>query len=209
MKREYPILLPIRTAGPGNHFPSEGARLLAGHEAAGPTPQLVLPLVIYQQLACCLSSTEREFQLMGFVEHDQGVFTISELVVPPHWGDAEQALMDQDAFAAFLSTQEAAGKDVGKLRLQMHSHSTANAYFSPQDIDAIRTAYACDWMVSLVGNQKLDLVARLDVFAPITLSVMMPIFIDVTGNDEQRATWLGELRASTRSTIMGFIRRVI
>ena len=129
------------------------------------------------------SRLPKEMQVMGFVERDEdNVFSVTELIVPPHSAGSAHADLDQSAaFSHWLDQLEAAGKDITKLRFQGHSHGRLDAYFSDTDIGTIRDAYTddlVDWMVHLVGNQRGKFLARLDIYKPFPLSIGLPIMIE-------------------------------
>jgi len=165
-------------------------------EAVAPPPRLVLELDVFLRLECYFRSTDKEFQVLGFVEAHDNSFVVGDLVVPKHSSGAAYTEIDQNAFPALLDELEKAGKDIEKLRLQIHSHGDLPAYFSPEDVNTIRTAYACDWMISFVGNRACDWYARLDVFEPISLSIALPIFISLPAvTPGQEEEWMCELKS--------------
>lgn len=175
--------------------------LLRGNQAIAPAPSLRIPEAIFRELVYYFSRLSREMQVMGFIEKDEhNVFTLTELVVPPHRAGFVHANLDQDAFVPWLDLLEAEKKDITKLRFQGHSHGTLDAYFSGTDVTTIREAYTeglVDWMVHLVGNQRGHFHARLDLYKPFPLSIGLPIMIEspkFVHTESEEKFWLKKFR---------------
>lgn len=172
-------------------------RLLHGCEAIVSSPRLVMPACIFRELAYYFSSVPREMQVLGVVEKDENnVFTISGLEVPPHSAGFDWAVLNQDLFPAWLTKLEREGKKT-EFRLQGHSHGSLDSYFSPEDINTIRNAYSCDWVISLVGNRHCVFLARLDIFEPIPVSIALPIIVEFSGlpfSEEEKELWACKLK---------------
>lgn len=166
-------------------------------------PQLFFAGSAWRQLSCYYRSIQTEFQLMGFVEQEErNMFRVTELAINPQYAGYGHARNAESKFADFLRELEAKGKNVDTLRFQAHSHGRFSTYFSPDDVDTIRHGYACDWMISMVGNLRSEFLARLDIFCPVPISIALPIFIEQgTGESPapdprlQEEQWLSELRS--------------
>ncbi|MBI2056562.1 MAG: hypothetical protein HYT37_04285 [Candidatus Sungbacteria bacterium] len=154
--------------------------LLSHEQAVADIPFLLFTDALYRELQFYLQESDGEFQLMGLVHYDEedNRFVVEELLHPPHIAGVANADLDQDLFPLWLDQLEKEGKDIRLLRLQAHSHGLIDAYFSSVDIRTIREAYACDWMISMVGNKKGFVLARLDVFRPVALSISLSIVVE-------------------------------
>lgn len=178
------------------------AALITGAQAIESAPQLFFAHDAWKQLSCYYRSIRTEFQLMGFVAQEEGnVFRVTELAINPQYAGYAHARNDESKFSDFLRELEAKGKDLGKLRFQAHSHGMFSTYFSPEDVNTIRNGYACNWMISMVGNMRDDFLARLDIFEPVPISIALPIFIDQQKHTSpapdsrlRKEQWLSELR---------------
>ncbi|MBU6500900.1 MAG: hypothetical protein KGJ89_02140 [Patescibacteria group bacterium] len=203
-KRNIPLCLPLKTLSPE-------AALISYPNAIRLLPKLVLASDVFRQLSCYYRSIRCEFQLMGFVEReDENVFRVTELAINPQYVGITHADNDTLMFSDFLRELELRGKDIGNLRLQAHSHGMLESYFSCRDVDTICDSYACDWMISMVGNIRLDLKARLDIFEPVPLSISLPIFVEsslseinapvvsVEEKSAEEAAWLMQLLKQMR-----------
>ena len=70
-----------------------------------------------------------------------------------------------------------AGKTLG---LQWHSHGRGGAYHSPTDMNTAHTygkIGTIDWMIWVVINDRGDIVARLEQYAPIRIGVPMTVIV--------------------------------
>ncbi|OGZ45956.1 MAG: hypothetical protein A3J54_03055 [Candidatus Ryanbacteria bacterium RIFCSPHIGHO2_02_FULL_45_13b] len=183
--------------------------LITGVDAIVSPPTLFVGHETYRELCFYFSSMEIEFQVMGFVKKDEGnMFSLSDLVIPPHSAGSIHTEIDQDKFPGWLDELEKAGKDIQDLRFQGHSHGMLSAFFSPEDIDTIRNAYGCDWMVSLVGNKTCDFKVRLDVFQPIPISLRIPLMVgQQTVSEEEAASWSQKLHTGHKATEKKFLWR--
>lgn len=175
--------------------------LLPNFQAVASTPRLILSSDIWQEMFFYFLHALGETQLMGFVEMRGGsIFSISELVITPHYASAGYATLDQDAFPAWLDVMEAQGKDIKKLRVRIHSHGELGVFCSIDDMEAIGESL-CDWEINIVGNRRGELLVRLDIFKPIVLSLAIPVFIQpplIPATDAQREVWLAKLKQARK-----------
>ncbi len=163
----------------GLRFNFGNARLIEDNQAIAPQPRLVMSETVFRELLYYMRRFRGEGQVMGFIDvHKDNAFIVSELVIPPHTAGPASADLDQDKFPFWLESLVESGKDVTKLRMQGHSHGDIASYFSAEDIDTIREEYACDWMVSVVGNRLGIFHARLDIYRPIPISISLPMFVE-------------------------------
>lgn len=176
------------------------AYLLRGEQCVSSTPSLFVPQNIFREIFFYFLHTPQEIQLWGLVEKDEdNEFTVEELVLAPQFQEMLHVENDQDAFPDWLESLERAGKDINKLRLQVHSHGLAKAFFSGEDIRTICEGYSCDWMISMVGDRSGMLLARLDIFEPVPLSLALPIFVEPSVDQftpEEKETWNQKLMAA-------------
>lgn len=174
-------------------------------QTIAPLPHLVFPLNIFRQLDFYYRTNKWEFQFFGLVTLDAetNAFVVTELVLNHHTASPAHADLLQDTFPALLDELEAAGKDITALRFQAHSHGEFQAVFSETDLHTIRHGYACDWMISFLGNATQNYNARLDVFSPITLSVALPIYVDLgEPSAEEKACWSSLLKQYRKISLL-------
>ena len=179
--------------------------LLRDSQAIAPSPVFLVPESVFRELVYHFSRMPKEMQVMGFVEKDEhNIFTLTELVIPPHVAGYAHADLDQGVFDAWLDVLEAEGKDIVKLRFQGHSHGEMDAYFSGTDMKTIRDAYTAElveWMIHLVGNQRGKFLARLDIYKPVQLSIGLPLMIEspkFSHSEGEEAVWQKKLADARR-----------
>ena len=78
---------------------------------------------------------------------------------------------DDDAMAEFLTKYHLAGKDIGKLKLWLHTHNNFAVSWSGRDEDTIANYSRSEFLISVVTNKFGDLLARIDIFQPLRLTV--------------------------------------
>lgn len=203
---ESVLCLPVAASGTKNVkplWPAELPAFLEESQTIAAPPQLIFPMEVFQQLDFYYRTYKTEFQLMGFVTKDeQNGFTVAELVLNDHNAGYAHADLDQDAFPALLDRLKNEGKDITTLRFQAHSHGKIAAMFSDQDIGTIKHAYACDWMISFLGNINRNYKARLDIFEPIPLSIALPIFVLFPAvPTEKEIEWAEALAARRKNSL--------
>lgn len=174
------------------------ASVLQEEQAIARSPRLVIRARVWRELFFYFLETPMETQLMGFIsKSEDNLFILEDLVLTPHHGSLGEADLDQDAYPKWLEALEKIGKDITKMRVQIHSHGDMPPYFSEEDMLTIREDYLLDWMISIVGNRKGELLGRLDIFKPIPLSLSLPIFIEplaVQPTNEEIITWKSKLK---------------
>lgn len=172
--------------------------LLCQGQTIAPMPRLVFSLQAFQKLNFYYRTQRQEFQTFGLVDNNDNTFVVTEIVVNEQSVGFAHADLDEEAFPAFLDRLEREGKDITKLRFQAHSHGMIDAYFSVQDLRAIK-GYACNWMISMVGNIRGNMRARLDIFEPLVVSIALPIFIQMDRPScGQTEVWTKELQDRIR-----------
>lgn len=198
-----PVSTPVINNDKPPPWPAELPAFLKGQQAIAPPPRLLFPQEVFQQLDFYYLTHKTEFQLMGLVVNDaRNEFTVTELVLNDHSAGYAHADIDQNAFPELLDRLQKNGKDITALRFQAHSHGVIPATFSKQDLDTIGNAYACDWMISFLGNVDRNYKARLDVFEPIPLSIALPIFVLFPAiSAEKEIEWAMALAARRKNSL--------
>lgn len=84
-----------------------------------------------------------------------------------------EASLNTEALMNFMQQWLVEGKDLGKIKVQWHSHANMGTFWSSDDEDNI-TGFdngATDWMLSLETNKSGDCIVRLDIFHPLRVTV--------------------------------------
>jgi proteasome lid subunit RPN8/RPN11 len=143
------------------------------------TPQAKMKLDLYIQL-----SGETEVSGLGKVErHGRDDFLCSDVVLfeqASSWAGTE---LSQEAVAEFFEAVMERSEDPGQYRLWWHSHGDHPCYWSRVDEKTIERL-GSSWLVSVVGNVRSDLLARIDVFDPVHLGMELPTGILLEGHPD-------------------------
>ena len=115
---------------------------------------------------------------LGLVELVRGGFLVTEVFLPRQDSTPGGTELDQDAVAALMVTLEEAGKDSGELMFWWHSHGNMNAFWSQTDEECIAGLANDNYYISLVTNKAGDMLARLDIFKPVRVTIdQVPVSI--------------------------------
>lgn len=141
---------------------------------------------------------------LGIVSRYRSDFLIEEIHLLEQQVSYSSTDLDQRAIALLIQDIVAKGGDAGKLRLWWHSHGNMQSYWSAQDENCIAGfgRHGSDWMISVVGNHRMDYVARLDFFNPVRIKLDRLQFETLhaqAGEDEDyRAALQAEIDAKVR-----------
>ena len=108
---------------------------------------------------------------LGLVEEVEGGFLVTRIFLPRQECSPGGTELDQDWVAALLVTLEEEGIDSGKLRCWFHSHSSFNVFWSPTNEECITGLANDNYYISLVVNKAGDMLARLDIFKPVRVTI--------------------------------------
>jgi len=108
---------------------------------------------------------------LGLVDEIDGGFLVTRVFLPRQVCTPGGTELDQDWVAALLVTLEEEGIDSGKLRCWFHSHSSFNVFWSPTDEECITGLANDNFYTSLVTNKAGDMLARLDIFKPVRVTI--------------------------------------
>lgn len=148
-----------------------------------------------------LSAVPGEVGGIGLVAERPGGPHIYELFILPQTSGPGAVELDAGRLAEFVARFERAGGDPGQLRCWWHSHGDLDVGWSATD-EATIARFPGDGLVSLVGNRRGDLLARLDRWGPDRETRLAPLLVP-TGDppaspDALRARVLAEVEALVR-----------
>jgi proteasome lid subunit RPN8/RPN11 len=128
-------------------------------------PALLITPLAFHRLQLLLKLCPSEIAGLGVVvPHPEG-WLIRDLFVLPQRVTDFDAELDPEALLQFLTRFVAEGGDPASLQLWWHSHADGEVYWSETDLQTIER-FPGPRVISIVGNQKGDLLCRLDLFAP-------------------------------------------
>lgn len=131
----------------------------------GDPPSIFITARAFHRLKLLLRLCPAEIAGLGYVTpHPKGLL-IQDLFVLPQRVTYSDAELDPEALFGFLTGFLADGGDPSSLQLWWHSHADGEIYWSETDLETIER-FPGDRVISIVGNQKGELLCRLDLFTP-------------------------------------------
>ena len=128
-------------------------------------PGIFIRTRAFQRLKLLLKLCPAEIAGLGSVAaHPKGLLIENIFVLPQRVTDSD-AELDPEALLGFLARFIADGGDPSSLQLWWHSHVDGEIYWSETDLETIER-FPGARVISIVGNQKGELLCRLDLFAP-------------------------------------------
>ena len=128
-------------------------------------PGIFITTRALHRLKLLLRLCPAEIAGLGYVTpHPKGMLIQDLFVLPQRVTDSD-AELNPEALSEFLAQFVASGGDPSSLQLWWHSHVDGEVYWSETDLETIER-FPGDRVISIVGNQKGELLCRLDLFAP-------------------------------------------
>lgn len=85
--------------------------------------------------------------------------------------------LDEDKLAKFLHKKTVNKEDVSHYNIWFHSHNNFGVFWSAMiDEYTIETTTSNSYLISLVVNKKMEMLARLDIFKPFRLTIPLKIY---------------------------------
>jgi len=129
------------------------------------SPVIFITSRAFHRLKLLLRLCPAEIAGLGYVTPRPDGFLIQDVFALPQRVTDSDAELDPEALLAFLSGFVADGGDPSSLQFWWHSHVDGELYWSPTDLETIER-FPGNRVISVVGNQKGELLCRLDLFAP-------------------------------------------
>ena len=124
---------------------------------------------------------------------------IKDIYIFPQSGSMVGTLLDSNALIDFLTQRTLEGKDGDILRCWWHSHVNMRVFYSATDLTTIER-FTGDYLISLVGNKKHELLARLDIYNPLRLT--LDLSIQTQSELDLEKTIKAEIKSKTRIPIL-------
>ena len=132
-------------------------------------------LVDYQRLMLFAELCQWEISGLAKVKHENGIFTVSDVIVLPQTVSGASTVLSQDGLAEFLDEVVKNGGDPSEWRCWWHSHANMDCFWSQTDEATIEDfdleQEANNWWLSVVVNKAGTVLSRLDVFQPVRITL--------------------------------------
>lgn len=147
------------SAGVGTHKPTAIAR-----------PGVYIHPKALEKLDLYIQGCKEEISGIGTVRQVGRDFVIDEVFLLEQEVTGGTTDIDDDAIAKFLVEWIGRDRDPLELKLWWHSHCNFSTFWSSTDNSTIEK-FQNGWMISVVGNHARDWKTRLDVFAPLRITL--------------------------------------
>ena len=171
-------------------------------------PGIFIRTRAFHRLKLLLKLCPAELAGLGYVAAHPKGFLIQDIFVLPQRVTDSDAELDPEALLGFLARFIADGGDPSSLQLWWHSHVDGEIYWSETDLETIER-FPGDRVISIVGNQKGELLCRLDLFAPRRERMEHLPLVLVDDTEEDAAVNLEMLRQEVWEEIRTKVRRRI
>lgn len=160
----------------------------------------------FHRLNLLLRLCPAELAGLGYVRPHPKGFLIQDVFVLPQRVTDSDAELDPEALLGFLARFVADGGDPSSIQLWWHSHGDGEVYWSETDLETIER-FPGTRVISVVGNQKGELLCRLDLLAPRRerLENLPLVLVHETGGEA--ALDLKTLRLEIREEIRTKVKR--
>ncbi|MBI2903284.1 MAG: hypothetical protein HYY12_06830 [Candidatus Methylomirabilis oxyfera] len=128
-------------------------------------PGILIGARAFHRLKLLLKLCPAEIAGLGYVTPHPKGFLIQDLFVLPQRVTDSDAELDPEALCCFLGRFVGDGGDPSSLQLWWHSHVDGEVYWSETDLETIER-FPGNRVISIVGNQRGELLCRLDLFTP-------------------------------------------
>ncbi len=119
---------------------------------------------------------------LGTVEEFAGGFLVTDIFLPKQSCSPSGTELDQESVATLIMELDQAGADAGSLRFWWHSHAGLDVFWSRTDEECIASLANGDYVLSLVTNKRGNVLARLDIFKPVRVTIdEVPVSVRSTG----------------------------
>ena len=172
-----------KNAPKGKHVDHTGVPLGPAKQIEVVLPKdltVVLTQTAFSQLFGYAQATELEVSLLGIVEREGDIFSVSEFFLVPQRGAHSHTETDPAAIGELIERLMTEGRsdDAKNLRCWAHSHPGMDVFWSHTDDDNC-TRLCSDWLVSIVVSDGFRVRCRLDVASPIPATFdWLPVYCE-------------------------------
>ena len=136
------------------------------------TTKLGLSWNAWKHLKAYVAEAEGEISGLGRIVLKEGKPLVTEIYLLPQTAGFAETNLTQEGLVAFLSEVD----KPEEIKLWWHSHADMDVFWSATDEGTI-AELSKTWFMSLVANKKGLMLARMDIFEPVQVSVDMEVTI--------------------------------
>ena len=145
-------------------------------------PHLHISLKAMQKIWAWTDIADEEWSCLGYIHEETGfpsTFYVEDVYLVKQRNTAASTEMDAKDINRLMTELIREGKDTDKLRFWLHSHGSGTIFWSGTDEDTCRGFGENGYVVSAVVNQRREILARVDMYTPIRLTIdAIPVFYE-------------------------------
>lgn len=150
--------------------------------------KISIPLQNYLKLKYYTTLCPMEISGLGKISYskkDKNNIKIEDVFIFPQKVGYSNTDLDKKSIALFLEKEYTKNKSISDIRLWWHSHADMPVSFSSTDELTIQNfGETSDFIISLVTNHKMEMVARIDIFNPF-MNTIEDVDIDITSKEDK------------------------
>lgn len=149
-------------------------------------PSVLFTLPAFQKMQAYIKAVDGEVSGLGSVEVLNNTFIVSDIFLLPQFCTKAQTTMTEEGISDFIYTRFKNGQTMTNIKLWWHSHFLSPVYWSETDNRTIRDSFPkASWILSVVGNQYGDVLARVDIYKPLALTFdKLPVSVSLPVNQD-------------------------
>ena len=167
---------------------------------------VVLTHYAFEQLFGWAYATGREISCLGSVKCDGNTFVITEFYLLKQSGSATSTELDETAIAELIEKLLAEGKpgQAHAIKCWAHSHPGMGVFWSGTDSDTCRLLVS-DYLVSLVVSDRFAIRCRIDITAPVPMSIdHVPVLYEMQQDKELTETYARQVKEAVSERFFFF-----
>ena len=153
--------------------------------------RIIIPLNVYYKMFSYVKNISTEISGLGMVELDQTkrIIKITDVFIIKQEASSAKTKLDNEDLAKktvdLLAEYDAGdkSKNPSNMKLWWHSHASGGVFWSSTDDDCCDDHENGTFLVSIVVNHKKELRCRLDIYAPMRITLdNIPVEIEAPTN---------------------------
>ena len=122
-----------------------------------------------------------EISGLGKISINEDEITVEDIQIFNQEVSGAHTVLDKRELGKFYDKIIQEEGDLTNWKLWWHSHCNMESFFSSTDTDTIddfdNETVADNWGLAIVGNHKMELMARLDIYSPMRITIPISKFI--------------------------------
>lgn len=162
-------------------------------------PEIFIGATAYNKMKVFIDAATGEISGLGYVKNVGNKFYIDDIVLLKQECSTATTDLDPDALSEYFTECIENGVDTSTLKLWWHSHAHMGVFWSSTDENTIQTLND-EWMISIVSNKRGEILARLDIYKPLRVTLNnLPVKIYYPYDVALEKSWRDEVKEKVKS----------